>query len=258
MVLIILFVRNYCFGQEIIEKECYIIHYSHIYEPKKITLLEEVPYEIRNKLKNHLLDRIGKEYYSKIEFVKGLIINYKEMLKQDPKAKNKKWKIPAYDLDFKFSDIEKGIKYYCTKKITLDSLGKVINEIELPNLKKNPDRKILTKKSTILEIIKRQKFNLDNCTLEYYQDDNIMVWKCEKYNKKKYEKRKKNYGKAMTINAHNGKIISKGKMSGGIIYFNKNKLKKVCIEIINHYLCKINKKGYETRRKKTGSWKDVY
>ena len=217
MVLIILFVKNYCFGQEIIEKECYIIHYSHIYEPKKITLLEELPYEIRNKLKNHLLDRIGKEYYSKIEFVKGLIINYKEMLKQDPKVKNYKWKIPTYDLDFKFSDIEKGIKYYCTK-ITLDSLGKVVNEIELPNVKKNPDRKDLIKKLTILEIIKRQKFNLVNCTLEYYPNNNLMVWRCEKY-KKNMKRMKKNYGKAMTINAHNGKIISKGKMRGGIIYF---------------------------------------
>src|SRR5690606_2337102 len=102
------------------------------YEPRKPDSLDDVPSSIRKMLEGHLIERLGKTFYSSLQFDGGQIVDYDDLLKVHPNAKNYKWEVHAYDLHFAFRKPEIGVKLYVAQ-IALRGDGSILHEINLPN-----------------------------------------------------------------------------------------------------------------------------
>jgi hypothetical protein len=106
------------------------------YEPVEPNSLDELPREIRRKLQAHLIERLGEKYFARLTFAYGQIVDHDELKRVDPKA-NYQWKVFAYSLTFRISAPEKGITAYFSR-IELDKNGDVIEDIELPPVRRLP------------------------------------------------------------------------------------------------------------------------
>lgn len=73
-------------------------------EPKTF---EELPAEIRSKVNAYLIDRLGKDYLARLQFVGGQVVDFEELYRINPGAKQYKWKVFAYRL---------GIESPCRKR----------------------------------------------------------------------------------------------------------------------------------------------
>ncbi len=107
------------------------------YKPIEPKSLNEVPEPIRRKLRSHLLERLGERYLSRLTFAGGQLVDRDELYRVDPGAKNYKWPLFAYALFFRISVPEKGIEAYYAG-IRLDQNGNVMQEIELPPVRRLP------------------------------------------------------------------------------------------------------------------------
>lgn len=149
------------------------------YEPRQPESLDELPKNIREKLKLHLQDRLGIEFFKTLRFVDGQIIDLNELYKENPNSKDYKWEVPTYVLNFEFSMPDKGIDSYVAN-IELRSDGSVVKEIDLPSFGSDPQK---------LNFIPAQ-FAFDNAIpkdliphirpgvdIEYLPDKDILVWR---------------------------------------------------------------------------------
>lgn len=106
------------------------------YKPVEPKSLDEIPDQIRRKLQAHLIDRLGEKYVARLTFVGGQIVDHDELYRVDPAA-NYQWTVFAYSLIFRMSAPEKGITAYYAR-IELDKNGDVIQDIELPPVRRLP------------------------------------------------------------------------------------------------------------------------
>ncbi|XHR28858.1 MAG: hypothetical protein ACFUZC_23455 [Chthoniobacteraceae bacterium] len=109
------------------------------YSPHEIRALSELPTKIQKKLEQHLLERFGDAYYKRLVFTGGQIVNFSELYKAEPTAKNYDWKVFAYRLTYRISEPEKGIEAYFGT-IELDQKGEVQTEINLPKTRQFPQK----------------------------------------------------------------------------------------------------------------------
>jgi hypothetical protein len=107
------------------------------YEATKPASLADLPQAIVAKLNRHLVERFGADYYARLSFAGGQIVDFDELYRVNPSAKQYQWKVFAYRLGFMISAPEKGIKAYYGF-IELDRNGDVQKEIEFPAVRLSP------------------------------------------------------------------------------------------------------------------------
>jgi Zn-dependent metalloprotease len=110
-------------------------------------------------------------------------------------------------LCFSFKDTTKGIGLY-TAKIVLDKFGNVIEEIELPDIKKFPEKSNIISLEQAKVIATENKF-FDEKTLinlSYDKKNGSIVW-C--FKQTTYKPDHTLSGWTLVIDAHNGKVIEK-------------------------------------------------
>lgn len=176
-----------------------------IYHPKRATTLMDIPADISNKLVNHLVDRLGADYYSRIKLTDGQIVDLNRLYTVERNAKNYKWKPYSYYLCFSFKDEAKGIGLY-TAQIVLDNIDNIVKEIKLPDIKSNPQKANLLPLDNIRQIAKKNGFDdrLEHIELGYDEDVGSIAWYFKKItddNGLSFEM------KTMSIDAHNGKLL---------------------------------------------------
>lgn len=144
------------------------------YEPSK---LDDIPKTIQEKVISHIKAKVGAEFYSKLKFSGGQVVNLDRLYLVYPKAKDFKWTPYSYYLCFSFSDFEKGIAKY-TAKIVLDSNGNVIEDIQLPNIKAIPNKSNIISIYKATEIAKFYNFQagIENIKLYYDKELDSFVW----------------------------------------------------------------------------------
>lgn len=114
------------------------------YHPQTPHSLDDLPVEIQTKLKAHLIERLGEEYYAKLWLNDGQIVNLDRLYKVEPNAYNYRWTPYSYYLCFAFEDTLNNVGEY-NAKIVLDASGNVVEEIQLPEVAKYPEKaKILS------------------------------------------------------------------------------------------------------------------
>lgn len=182
------------------------------YQPKEIKALTDLPEDIRTKTVNHLITRLGNDFYSKLSFVGGLVIDRAELYRVYPEAKNFHWEIPAYELHFSFSEPSKGIKVY-RAYLSLRSNGEVIKEIALPEISRSPQKANLISLRDAINIAIERDFPKKKMklALAYSEEQDSIIWVVEGP--------ERSYGMygcrdQMIIDAHNAKVLKKEPQCG--------------------------------------------
>ena len=94
-------------GQQITKRVGIVSLYP--YQPKNISTLDQLPTGIQVKLKEHLMVRLGREFFSKLEFSNGSVVNFDDLYRVNPGAREYRWRIFAYKIGFAFADRRLGI-----------------------------------------------------------------------------------------------------------------------------------------------------
>jgi uncharacterized membrane protein YkoI len=178
------------------------------YKPKEPKSLDELPDPIKTKLVMHLKNRLGDAFYSKLEFSGGQVVDFEELRRVEPESRNYKWKPFAYGLTFNLSEPEKGIKAYHAR-ILLDSDGSIMQEIDLPEIARHPEKAQIISLAEAKEIAAKHKFSLTRARVElsYNSEIDSLVWTLE------YKLKGDRYvwvDRVIRIEAQSGKVLSLG------------------------------------------------
>jgi len=146
------------------------------YSPKEPTTLEELPIEIRSKLNAYLIDRLGKNYLARLQFVGGQVVDFEELYRINPGAKEYKWKIFAYRLGYRISVPEKGIASYIGY-VELDREGNVQREIEFPAVRRFPPKGDFVTLGTARERAIRAGMSPERAEMLYSPQDGSLVFR---------------------------------------------------------------------------------
>jgi hypothetical protein len=175
-----------------------------VYNPSEIDSFNELPSFIQESLINHLKDKLGHEFYKKLNFESGLLIEYKELIRLDPQVINYKWKVPKYDLSFYINEEKSGINYCCSR-IVLDSLGSVITDIQFPSFKKNNLNTNFINVDTIFLTAKKMGYSIKNYELGFSKNHIVFIFSNTNVNKKV---------SYIEVSAHTAALLKKYKLSG--------------------------------------------
>lgn len=172
------------------------------YIVKEPRSLDDLPLDISLKVKNHLLSRVGEEFYKKIYFKRGQIIDSIPYKKYFEKSEMKTRY--HYYLGFAYSNMEKGIGEYCSN-IEVDEFGNIIKDIDFP--KKNSAINKLVSLQEIRNKAINRKFYVKEKTkieLSYDESKNIFVWK---FTNEEYKPNNTFLQKILRYNAHDGMYL---------------------------------------------------
>jgi hypothetical protein len=188
---------------------CGSTYYSMDYKSTIVKSLSDLPIYIQDSIKSHLLNKLGNDFYKLLTFESCLVIDYQELVSQDPKVLNYKWQVPKYDLGFYITQKQTGVNYCCSR-MSLDSIGNVIDNIDFPNYKINPQSTTFADLTQIKKTSKKLGFNPNNYSIDIV-DDNIVL--------KFTRTQKYKYIEYLEISAHSGQKVRQYKVTGLIDWF---------------------------------------
>ncbi len=194
---------TFSYGQDGI-RECGSTHYSMEYKPKVVNSISDLPNNIQDSIKNHLLKKLGNAFYALLTFETCLIIDYQELVRQDPKVLNYQWQVPKYDIGFYITAKQTGINYCCSR-MTLDSVGSVIDNIDFPDYQINSQSTTFVDLAQIKKTAKKLGFNIDNYSIDFTDNHIAIIFT----RAKKYK-----YIEYLNISAHSGQKLSQYKVTG--------------------------------------------
>jgi hypothetical protein len=168
------------------------------YHPKSTQSLHDLPSSVVGKVTAHLKARLGEEFFSKLQFSYGEIVNLDELKRADPNA-NYQWKVFSYKLEYRFSIPDVGIKLY-EAEIQLDEKGDVLREIDLPDIAHNPNKANFITVTQALSIGKKNKFRAGRARIAYRDKEDSVVWRLIRENSDGSTSQ-------LDISAHTGEIL---------------------------------------------------
>lgn len=157
----------------------------------------ELPAAITEKATKHLIERLGADFYNKLHFSYGVVVDYLEFCDSDDC--NQESQAITYKLGYAFSLPKIGIKLY-EAQIWLNKTGEVIKEIDLPAIKQNPEKAGFISVKEAINIGNQNNFKTGYVKLAYRQKDDSIVWQL--INESNAVSRQ------LEISAHNGKILN--------------------------------------------------
>lgn len=171
------------------------------YSPKEVDAETQVPTKINEKLQRHLEDRLGREFYERLHFAYALMVNFDDLYRVNPGARNSRWKIFTYKVVYFFSKPEIGIKRY-EAEIWLDDEGAVLKEIDLPDISRHPEKATIISAREAIKISNQNKFRKDTIEIGFREEDDSIVWRMT---------RRDDDGTTwwLDISAHTGKVLNK-------------------------------------------------
>ncbi len=135
------------------------------YQAKEPKSLNEIPEPARSRIVAHLKQRLGDPFFHSLELSGGQIVDLHELRRKEPDSKRFRWEVPAYRLLFEFRLPNKGIEYY-EASIDCRRDGSVINEIDLPEIAKHPNRAIFVSLSDVTQTARANGFDVASARVE--------------------------------------------------------------------------------------------
>ncbi len=166
-------------GQQITKRVGIVSLYP--YQPNAISGLNQLPPTINEKLAKYLVDRLGNEFLSKLEFSYGSVVNFDDLYRVNPGARDYQWQVFAFKIGFTFSDRNVGIKLY-EAEVWLDKNGDIVREIDLPSVGKNPEKARLISVREAKKISNQHKFRPERVELVYREKKDSIAWRMVRYN----------------------------------------------------------------------------
>ena len=175
------------------------------YDPPAPTNWASVPEPARSRIIGHLKKRFGVEFYDKLKLVGGQIVDFNALREREPNSKDYKWEVHAYRLHLRLSLPENGIEFY-DASIECRSDGSVMEEIDLPETAKYPDRAKFISASKVFKIAQDKGFDATKTDVElgYNTDLGVCVFTFSQMTRQEYPML---YFKRVDIDAHTGKVL---------------------------------------------------
>ncbi|MHB8401469.1 MAG: hypothetical protein ACYDCN_05595 [Bacteroidia bacterium] len=170
-----------------------------------------LPQTIKDNAKKYLIERIGNEFYNKLNYYACQVVDFK---KYKEIKKQKGWISKASDRRVKYAIqyyfiIQDSMRYYLS--VVFDKDGNIISSDQLPNYKNNGqfdkiigvcDTKLIAEQDTMFS------GRLLNISLEYLANANTFVWRVEKPSIAG-TKRREEIHRFILINAVSGQIVKR-------------------------------------------------
>jgi hypothetical protein len=186
------------------------------YEQRKLvklfTSLDEIPEGVRNRLNEHLREKLGITFAQSLKFEEGQWLDLKNLRKKFPSVYEENAKLGSYDLLFSFSDTHKGLKAFFTKMVLNDD-GSVNREIGLPDIASNPAKADIISCWNAYSIAASNGFpsEFSFARFEYSKEKEIFVWVIEDSRETEPDDplmpRFKGTYKNIEINANTGAVV---------------------------------------------------
>jgi hypothetical protein len=175
------------------------------YDPPAPKSWNSIPEPARSRIIAHLKNRLGDSFYGKLTLVGGQMIDINELREKEPNSINYQWEVPAYCLHLRFSLPEKGIEFY-DASISCRLDGSVIEEIDLPEIAKHPERAEFISTLEAFEIAGQNGFDTSKVSakLDYRVDPGVCVYTFRQVIRKEDTLI---FFKVVDIDAHNGKVV---------------------------------------------------
>lgn len=142
-----------------------------------------LPQTIKDNAKKYLLERVGIDFYRKLNYYSSQIVDfkkYKEIKKQKGWISKRSDRRVKYAIQYYFI-VQDSMRYYLS--VVFDKDGNIISSDQFPNYKSNEqfdktisvcDTKFIAEQDTIFP------GRLLNVSLEYFDNANTFVWRVEK------------------------------------------------------------------------------
>ena len=198
-----------------IYKDCWTTYFGN-YEPKEPRGMIDLPEDIRKRVEDHLVNRVGPDFYKRLVLSGGQLVDLDRFQKLEKYKRRYHWIPYSYYLCFSFSDTTLGIARY-TSQLVLDKKGNVIEEIELPHIATDTAKRIILSIKNAEAIASGLgHFNKNTYTNFYYDfSQDCFVWS---FTERFRNKEEQTYiYKELLLAAHNGKILSNIYKSGRLL-----------------------------------------
>jgi hypothetical protein len=170
------------------------------YSPVAISSLNDLPPGIVDKATAHLIDRLGRPFYERLRFTYGVKVNFDDLYRVSPQARNYEWKIFSYELQFAFSLPEAGISSY-EADLWLDEKGAVLKEIDLPAIGQQSQKSTIVSAKDAIRIGKKRGFHASMVELAYRKEEDSIVWRLKR-------RSADGYTEWLDISAHTGEVLN--------------------------------------------------
>jgi hypothetical protein len=105
--------------------------------PQIVHTAKQLPPEVMAKVTGHLEKRLGRSFFSKLRFDQAHITDADAYYRGHPDWDRVKYPIPTYEIAYVVHFYDAGPVEYCAK-IEVGSSGDIIEEIDLPEVGRNP------------------------------------------------------------------------------------------------------------------------
>jgi hypothetical protein len=150
------------------------------YEPDEIQSMVDLPTGIRAAVHENLEQRLGTEFLEQLEFSGGEIVDFEELYRINPGARDYRWIVPKYRLFFSFRARDLGIKEY-RAEVELDENGAVISDIDLPRIAENPSKGTFVPFRIARKAATDRRFHATKVQIEYMEKFDAIVWRFERW-----------------------------------------------------------------------------
>jgi hypothetical protein len=155
---------------------------------------------------------LGESFYSSLQLCGGQIVDFAEFRRRESDWKDYKWEVFAYNLHFEFHLPDKGIEFY-QASIRLRADGSVIEDIDLPDILRHPERAVFVPLSSAMQAATTAGFDVSHCEIEiaYRPKDDRCVYSFQQLVRRDGPSL---YFKCIDIDAHTGKQLRVFKQEG--------------------------------------------
>ena len=108
------------------------------YEARDPRRLSSLPDSVETRVREYMLDRLGADYFSRLRFVGGQVVDSARMYREDPHTRHYEWEIFGYRLGFLLREPSLGIDSY-VGYLTLDWAGRPMGVAEFPPVRRRPE-----------------------------------------------------------------------------------------------------------------------
>ena len=172
------------------------------YRPTKPESLDDLPIAVRQKVTDHLRDRLGP-FADRLQLTGGQIVDFARLAEEEPNSKDYRWEVPAYGLDFTFHLPEAGVDSY-TAELELRSDGSVLQEIDVPAFRTSPEKLKFISLEKAISLAGARGYARQRPEIVYLQESDSLAWRFWR------TAERDDYvtqGKYLFISAHNGVIL---------------------------------------------------
>jgi len=143
--------------------------YAVWYDSSKISRVQDLPAGVRKSLARHLSARLGA-YAAKLTFERAFYVDVDGYFSRHPDEQRKPDWPYSYDVQFKVRLSDDGPVDFCAQ-IGLDHAGKVLHEIDLPDLSRTPGKGAVLGASQLLALAETLGVPVEKATLDLKYDE---------------------------------------------------------------------------------------